>query len=190
MKYIKSVKGLWNTYIIHTLLYIIACGNAETLRLYLTSTGAPNSWQLIAAIYSTELLIVLATQWGSVGAVISTVMFLVSMQSIRSVYVHNWIGHCYFSISLYCGAIGVYFKNGGWKDLYENKTSAVKNSIKSTQPNSKKVLFTQNEILEIASLTIQEIKAMFGLSLAGANILKQMSLNNEHIDNSVIEGLQ
>lgn len=189
MKYIKSVKGLWNTYIIHVLLYVIACGNAETLRLYLTSTGAPNSWQLIAAIYSTELLIVLATMWGTTGAVISTVMFLVSMQSIRSVYAHNWIGHCYFSISLYCGAMGVYFKNGGWSDVFKEKSFKSNNGgIKV--PAIQKVLYTQAEIALIPQMTIADIKAKFGLSMASANILRQMSLAGDVIDNDLIVSLQ
>lgn len=181
MKYIKSVKGLWNTYIIHTLLYIIACGNAETLRLYLTSTGAPNSWQLISAIYSTELLIVLATMWGTVGAVISTVMFLVSMQSISSVYGEDWIGHCYFSISLYCGAIGVYFKNGGWSDVFKSNNKV---------PAIQKVLYTQAEIDLIPQMTIADIKAKFNLSMASANILRQMSIAGDEITNDLIVSLQ
>lgn len=180
---IEKIKQIGSEWGLEFLLVLIGLGNAETLHQYLVTTGSPNTWQLIVAIYATELIVVWCTVWGVVGLCISLVMFIVSMISIKSVYNEFWIGHAYFSISLFCGAVGNFFRRGGGLNAFKVNFTAIKKEIKSKS-------YTTNDIAQIASMTIQEIKAMFGLSLAGANILKQMSLNNEHIDNSVIEGLQ
>lgn len=178
---IERIKHIGSEYGLETLLVLIGLGNAETLHQYLITTGSPDTWQLIVAVYSTELLIVWATVWGTVGLCISAVMFVVSMISIRSVYGEYWIGHAYFSISLFCGAVGNYFRRGGG-------FNGLKNSLKRNGGIS--IVYTPQEIDSIKTLTIPEIKTKFNLSLAGANILRQMAMNNEHIDNDIIRKLQ
>lgn len=180
-----KIKHAASEYGLELLLVLIGLGNAETLHQYLVTTGSPNTWQLIVAIYATELLIVFATLWGLVGLCISLAMFMVSLISIKSVYAKDWVGHSYFSISLFAGAVGNFFRRGGGFNAIKRK---VNNG--TIVPNLAKALFTIEDIKAIPQMTIADIKAKFGLSMASANILRQMSLAGDVIDNDVIVSLQ
>lgn len=116
-RFLRSVKWVKELPWLHILLFIISIGNADVLWQYLISTGSKDTWQLKAAIYATEMLVVWATAWGTIGLFISAVLFAVSMVSIHSVYPEHWVGHSGFSLAIFCGALGNWVRGGHWKDI-------------------------------------------------------------------------
>lgn len=130
-KWIKDLPWL------EILLFVIALGNADVLYQYLVQTGSKDTWQLKAAIYATELLVVWATLWRTVGLFISAVLFAVSIVSIHSVYPDHWFGHSGFSLAIFCGAIGNYVRHDAWRELLPLFGKKV--TVKRGRPKKKKV---------------------------------------------------
>lgn len=167
------LKGLVSEFGLETLLFFIALGNADVLHYYLIETGSHPSWQLTLAIYATELLVVWASLWRTVGLGISAVLFLVSMVSIRSVFGEYWFGHAGFSLAIFCGSIGNYVRRGGWREL----GTAYKFLAK------KPILV----LVDLSGLSVADIRAKLNISLAHANLLKTMRDNGVTITQKLIE---
>lgn len=136
-RFLRIVEFLKSLPWLEILAFFIAAGNADVLHQYLVMTGSKDTWQLIIAVYSVELLIVLATQWKTIGVVISLALFAVSMVSIHSIFKEHWFGHSGFSIAIFCIALGNYVRHNHWKELLP--LFGKKATVKRGRPKKKKV---------------------------------------------------
>ena len=170
------MKELVSEFGLEAMLFAIALGNADVLHHYLIQTGSANTWQLKVAIYATELLVVWASLWRTVGLFISAVLFFVSMTSIRSVFDTNWIGHSGFSLAIFCGSLGNYVRRGGWIEL-----GTAWNFLRGKAPVKALKLF------DIVGLSATQIKDKFTTTLTHAMILKQLATNGVKITDRLVE---
>lgn len=157
------------------LLFAIALGNANVLHIYLIATGSEPTWQLIIAVYATELLIVWASLWGTTGLMISTVLFTVSTVSIRHQFGENWFGHLGFSLAIYCGSIGNYVRRGGYRDLQVIQRLIWRRTV---------------EVLDLSGLSVADIRDKFFLTLDRASLVKQMRDAGITITTEIINALK
>lgn len=151
------VKDFFIKYGLEILLFGVAIGNADVLHTFLTKTGSPDTVQLLIAIYCTELVIVLAGQWGVTGLFIAAIMFLTSLVSIASLYPENWLGHSYFSITIFCGTVGNY----------------VRRQIQSSS-NTRKLVDHSGNVNNLSGLSVRALRTQFGLSHNKAKKLQIM----------------
>lgn len=178
------LKELTAEFGLEALLFLIALGNADVLHHYLIKTGSTPTWQLAVAVYATELLVVWASLWRTIGLLISAVLFMVSIISIRSVFGHEWFGHAGFSLAIFCGSLGNYVRRGGWKELGTG--------IRFVANRGADIFKTQTTILtativDITGLTLIQIKDKFSTSITHATLLKQMHNNGIQITDKLVE---
>lgn len=166
LKFKDWLKELIKDFGLEALLFFIAIGNADVLHHYLISTGSTDSWQLIIAVYATELLVVWASLWRTIGLFISAVLFMVSMVSISSVFKTEWLGHSGFSLAIFCGSLGNYVRRGGWLEL-----GTAYNFIMRSLGKAKEIAPI---VFDLTNMTVAEIRVRFNISLNHANILKEM----------------
>ena len=192
-----SVKGAWDNIIrfknwlkdltaeygLETLLFAIALGNADVLHHYLLQTGSADTWQLTVAIYATELLVVWASLWRTVGLFISLVLFFVSMVSIWSIFPGNEIGHSGFSLAIFCGSLGNYVRRGGWREL----GTAIRFVVTRGGDLFKHAPKVIPVIINLAGLDVMAIKNQLQTSFKHANIIKQLVDAGVTITNDIIE---
>lgn len=154
------------------LLFVIACGSADTIHFYMTQTGSPDTWQLRGAVYALEILIVWASLWGSVGMFVSFSLFCVSLISIQHVFGDNWLGHSSFSIAVFLGSLGNYVRRGHWRELYWIM------QIVFDIRNAKTILTNaMHNFVDLTGMTVADIKMRYNLTLEQANKAKQLWAN-------------
>jgi hypothetical protein len=163
-EFLQSLKDWIKEYGLEALLFFIAIGNADVLHHYLVKTGSTDTWQLIIAVYATEMLVVWASLWRTIGLFISFVLFMVSMVSISSVFGSEWLGHSGFSLAIFCGSLGNYVRRNAWLELLE-----IYNFFKG------KATKTVTAIgLDLTGMTTAEIRTKLSISLTHANLIKEM----------------
>lgn len=181
MRFKDWFKELLAEYGLEALLFVIAAGNADVLHTYLLETGSKDTPQLLFAIYATELLVVTASLWGTIGLAISFVLFLVSMVSIASVFGDYWLGHSGFSLAIFCGAVGNYVRRGGWREL-----GVVYNFVVKKVPDVIPVVVAAI-IVDIANMSMLDITKQFNTTFTHANLLKALSGAGVVITDRMIE---
>lgn len=174
------LKSLTADYGLEALLFFIAVGNAEVLHQYLIATGSEDSWQLTIAIYATEILVVWASLWKTVGLFISAVLFMVSMVSISSVFGDDWLGHSGFSLAIFCGSLGNYVRRGAWLEL-----GTAYRFIRLKSWNLPAVVPAQ--IISIANMSMLDIMNKFNTSMTHANFLLSLHKAGKVITDKLIE---
>lgn len=185
-KFILFCREYW----IQFLLFCVAIGNADVWRDYLVTTGAKDSVQLIIAIYATEMVIVSASLWGGWGVAIAAAMFLSSLVAIHSTYGDgtwfggDWIGHSYFSITIFLGTVGEYARK---------KVPQLQNK-KALGAVGKTVEVDENGVLDhtsIAKMSVQKIQQQFNISkLYRAQKLQKMAREGKPITMQIIEAMK
>lgn len=123
--FLNGFRHKFKEYWLEGLLLAIAIGNAEVLKEYMVATGSKDVWQLTIAIYATEVLIATVSMWGIPGLVLALVMFVTSLWSIQAQFEQQWVGHAYFSISLFAGSVANYVRR------YEASSKATKSFAKN-----------------------------------------------------------
>lgn len=189
-RFISWVLNHW----IQILLFCVAIGNADVWRDYLITTGAKDSYQLIIAIYATEMVIVSASLWGGYGIIIATAMFASSLVAIHSTYGDgtwlggDWIGHSYFSITIWLGTLGEWarhkvpqIQNERALGLSGKAPEALKLSVDDKgQLNTK----------ELSLLSVAKLRRQFNLSEYGGQKIQKMARKGEIITVDLIRKYQ
>jgi len=179
----------WATeYWLEILLLAIALGNAEVLRQYLTSTGSNDSWQLTIAIYATEVLVATVSMWGIPGLVLALVMFVTSLWSIHQQFDEQWIGHAYFSISIFAGSCANYVRRAEksraiTKDYQRRAAAAGATVAQEVRFNAK----GQLDPAPFAKMSARQLRDVFGLSHRKAKELRRVFLSGGTVTKEWLE---
>lgn len=199
----KRIHGWLKEYWLEILLLAIAIGNADVLRQYLTGTGSSDDWQLTLAIYSTELLIATVSIWGMPGLALALIMFMTSLWAIKEQFPEQWIGHAYFSVSLFAGSVANYVRRA---EKSRSLTKAFNKLVSPSQASAASAAgvtvgqFTFNskgqldpapflnmgarQLRDIFSLSHNKAKELRQAFLAGQTVTKDWLEKNKHVPQS------
>lgn len=155
-------------YWLEFLLFLCALGSAETLHAYLLQTGSKDTWQLVVAIYASELVLCFAGMWGITGLIMATVMFSAGMYSVWTIYGDQTVGHGYFQLTVLLGT----FANYGRHQFMASKlTAKLRTTVdNNVNVNSKGIV----DMTPYVNCSVAELREKFKLSHRKAKELKQM----------------
>ena len=183
----KRLQDAFREYWLEALLFAIAVGNADVLRQYMVKTGSQETWQLTVAIYATEVLIASVSMWGVPGLVLALVMFATSLWSISHMFGDQFIGHAYFSISLFAGSVANYVRRAERSRAY---TKAFNQSHAPAVPGQPATVpasqFTFNakgqlDPTPFVAMGASGLRAVFGLSHNKAKELRAIFLAGDTV---------